>query len=216
MNRPGEAWLVAALLLNACGLDTSRGERFESEESVLPNEPPVESARLTTFGFPDEDMRQEIWVKLEAGTAVSEVFDMSVFAPLRPGATHAEAIEILGEPDSESVDGCGEKWIMFKRAASTVVVGCDHDTGFLPLSTFCSWSLYAELRPAEQVVASVLQPFIDAARSSPVPITLRTMHIQNENYSESVTYFFDAGDEADTATWRNGASGTRRAFCFGG
>jgi hypothetical protein len=161
-------------------------------------------------------MRQEIWVKLEAGAEISDVFDTSVFAPLSPGVTYADAIRLLGEPDSHSLDGCGEKWMMFKRSRSTLVVGCDHDTGFIPISTFCSWTLYAELGADQPVVNSVVQAFIGQARSSPVAVTGRTVHIQTADYSAGVSYFFDLADGGATATWRRGPPPTRRAFCFGG
>jgi hypothetical protein len=208
--------LVVGVLFTACGFDAGRGDRFESSEILLPVQWPVESARLTTFGFPNEDMRQEIWVKLEAGADISDVFDTSVFAPLSPGVTDVDARRILGEPDSYLLDGCGEKWVKFKRPSSTLVVGCDHDTGFLPISSFCSWTLHAELGADQLVVTSAGQAFIDEARSSPVIVTRRTMHIQTADYSAGVSYFFDLADAGATATWRRGRSPTRRAFCFGG
>jgi hypothetical protein len=215
VSRPNTL-LVVAVQFTACGFDAGRGDRFESSEIWLPVQSPVESARLTTFGFPNEDMRQEIWVKLEAGADISDVFDTSVFAPLRPGVTDVEAIGMLGEPDSHLLDGCGEKWLKFKMPSSTLVVGCDHDTGFLPISSFCSWTLYAELGADQPVVTSAAQAFIDHARSSPVTVARRTMHVQTADYSAGVSYFFDLADAGATATWRHGEPPTRRAFCFGG
>ena len=215
VKAPVVAVLIAAFLLSACDLDLSRGERFESEETVLPVVPPIQSARLNEFGFPNEDMRHEIWVRLEPGALVSEVFDMSVFEPLSPGVNQVEAKGILGDPDSQTTDGCGENWFFFKRRMGTLVVGCDHDTGFLPISTFCTWRLYVELNPDQEVVAAVIHPFIEMARSSPVSVTQRTVHIQNTDYSESVTYFFDEPDENDTAAWTNERWSTKRGFCFG-
>lgn len=157
MRAGAPALLLGSMLLIGCDLPEMNGS---SEEIVVEVEPPLHSARISSYtGFFPGPWHQEIWVELAEGVELGEVVDLSVFGGVHPGMGLDDAIAALGPPAGQRTDYREDKWNYWTTAYGTVELSCREDcSGFLCTDPY--WDLRA--RPDNFSAAALLHPSVAA------------------------------------------------------
>jgi hypothetical protein len=191
------AVLVTSASLLGCGV---------KQEKVLDVRPPVQEARINTYGWSRMlGLGQEIWVTLQPTVLPAQVADLTVFGPFKPGMTQEEAVALAGRPTRTWNDAYGQTWYEYERPAARVQVGCECSSSGGSVSANCLWRLYA-LRSGVRPEAGLdpqLASFVAAARAVPETVDYRLLQLNTADNSEFVTWPIESKRSSLRILWHD-------------
>jgi hypothetical protein len=204
-----------AVAVTACASAACTGVH---QEKQLPVSPPIQEARVRTFGWSRAlGLGQEIWVTLDPGVSPSRVVDLSGFAPLRPGTTGEDAIRLIGQPARTWQDDYGQPWYEYDRVAGKLQVGCECQSSGSSVTTNCLWRLYLErprTRPEHGLTPQLLA-FVSAARSVPEKVDSRVLQLNTADNGEFVSWTVESERSPAHILWHDRKKSVRGGLCKG-
>jgi hypothetical protein len=164
-----------------------------SEETSLKAVGQIHRATLKTYGWSPHNPAQHVEVALANCTMLNAVFDMSLFGPLVPGSTHADAERAMGKPARTWKDEWGETWYVYELPNGVVEVGCQYYTsGGTPSA--CSWTLHA--RPKGEPMSRFLDPqlaeYVRLALAARPRVYSRSVGITTGDGQQTVQVFLES------------------------
>ncbi len=150
-------------------------------------EAPLLNARVSNYtGWFPGPWHQEIFIRLQEGTSISDVADLRVFESLRPGMSLNEAIDARGEPSQRSRPLEKLSWGIWRNDFGASKVTCVKSCS--GSECFTSWRLHAYPEPkipAQLFVSQIVEVIRQAEELYP-DVKYRAIHIREYAASSSL------------------------------
>ncbi len=173
---------LAILVLVACG----------SHDEIQPEvRAPLGSARISSYtGWFPGPWHQEVWVRLQPRVELSDVADLRVFGPLRPGMSLEEARAAAGEPTGRSTDYRGTVWSHWSNEYGTAQVGCVESCS--GSDCFTSWELQAYPKHRRRVFDPSVADVVKQAVERKPEVEYRAVHVGTSEHAQTLTLILES------------------------